>query len=113
MPSFFTIAMAIKWPEKDICINHTTGASQIISKNPNLKTRENFVRIKKSMKLDDFISRVFGPGIFFLSFVDSGNLPIPMAASPAPWKRNVWSDNFVLVALNEAKSPATATEAVP
>ena len=54
-----------------------------------------------------------GLEFFFLSFVDSGNLPIPMAASPAPWKRNVWSDNFVLVALNEAKSPATATEAVP
>ena len=45
--------------------------------------------------------------------MDFENLPIPMAASPAPWKRNVWSDNFVLVALNEAKSPATATEAVP
>ena len=38
---------------------------------------------------------------------------IPMAASPAPWNRNVWSDIFVLVALREAKRPATATEAVP
>ena len=33
--------------------------------------------------------------------------------SPAPWKRNVLSANFVPVILMEAKTPAAATDAVP
>lgn len=33
--------------------------------------------------------------------------------SPAPWKRNLCSDNFVLVIRMAAIIPATATEAVP
>lgn len=33
--------------------------------------------------------------------------------SPAPWNSIMWSDRRVLVALSEASSPATATEAVP
>ena len=36
-----------------------------------------------------------------------------IVTSPAPWNRKVWSDSFVLVNLNEAKRPATATLAVP
>ena len=38
---------------------------------------------------------------------------MPMAASPAPWKRKVWSLSFVLVAFRAARMPARATEAVP
>ena len=33
--------------------------------------------------------------------------------SPAPWKRYVWSDTLVWHILIDAKTPATATEAVP
>lgn len=33
--------------------------------------------------------------------------------SPAPWKTKVWSNSLFLVILRAAKTPATATEAVP
>lgn len=33
--------------------------------------------------------------------------------SPAPWNRMTLSDRRVLVALKDARRPATATEAVP
>ena len=36
-----------------------------------------------------------------------------ISTSPAPWNTIVLSDNLVLVSLREAKSPATATAAVP
>ena len=49
----------------------------------------------------------------FFSMAIAIRLAMPIAASPAPWNRNVWSDILVLVALREAKRPATATEAVP
>jgi hypothetical protein len=33
--------------------------------------------------------------------------------SPAPWNRNVFSDNFFPVIFVDAKTPAAATAAVP
>ena len=36
-----------------------------------------------------------------------------LRTSPAPWKRNVWSLSLVLVAFRAARTPATATLAVP
>ena len=38
---------------------------------------------------------------------------IPIAASPAPWNKKVWSCNLVFVALTAARMPARATLAVP
>ena len=45
------------------------------------------------------------------SFLESSSRQIH--TSPAPWNRILFSANFFLVTLIDAKIPATATDAVP
>lgn len=48
-----------------------------------------------------------------LEFIMNTDQHVCPLTSPAPWNTKVWSDSLFLVIFRAAKTPATATEAVP